>query len=465
MTDFDVEQELPERQLFRRLCKDIIKYKEKDLIERPKKWGDINFKEIETEIETIFWLVEKIDDTLPLDILPNNFFFFEGDQQAREALNDLDRLLKEGGLYQNPRSIKPQLDKIRDQIEALLKDASYFLDDTSRLRIKVPLLALDTLIDILDAPYQRDRIKRFIPDAIKLRLNNIKADIEALIKGANYFLRNIEEAFKQLDTFSLSGKTGSNPNDLRDEIVQKFKYGLQNMLNLIGPWLPLLALRAGNIESLITGMKASSEDATKILQKIEETKKQVEERLTDTEKTLQAARAAAGKEGAAVFTDKFDEEAKSAEDRNKKWLWATGIFAAGALGRTILFILLGLFGVDEVPANSWEAVYRIGGRVIVISILFSAAVWSGRIALANMHLASVNRHRAVSLQTLQAFHQAAEDSVAKDAVVLEAARAVYENVPSGYIGGRQANEPAGGRTIELIRNANKASQSSGPKGS
>ena len=75
-----------------------------------------------------------------------------------------------------------------------------------------------------------------------------------------------------------------------------------------------------------------------------------------------------------------------------------------------------------------------------------------------MHLANVNKHRAVSLQTLQAFHKAAEDPAVKDAVVLEAARAVYENVPSGYIG-RQATEQGGnGRMLEVVRGANRAAQ-------
>ena len=114
-------------------------------------------------------------------------------------------------------------------------------------------------------------------------------------------------------------------------------------------------------------------------------------------------------------------------------------------------LMFGLLG--EVPNNVWEAIYGLGGRIIAISVLFYAAVWSGRIVLANMHLASVNKHRAVSLQTLQAFHKSAEDPAAKDAVVLEAARAVYENVPSGYIGRQPAEGGAGMRTLELIRNA------------
>ena len=118
--------------------------------------------------------------------------------------------------------------------------------------------------------------------------------------------------------------------------------------------------------------------------------------------------------------------------------------------------MFGLLG--EAPANTWEALYRLGGRLIAISVLFYAAVWSGRIVLANMHLASVNKHRAVSLQTLQAFHQATEDAAAKDAVVLEAARAVYENVPSGYISRQSSEHSASARVVEIIKDVNKGGQ-------
>ena len=146
------------------------------------------------------------------------------------------------------------------------------------------------------------------------------------------------------------------------------------------------------------------------------------------------------------------------ERRGWYWLWPTGIFAVFALALSVS-LMFGLFGQN--PENTWEAIYRLGGRVVAISVLFYAAIWSGRIVLANMHLASVNKHRAISLQTLQAFHQAADDPAARDAVVLEAARAVYENVPSGYIG-RQAAEHGGhGRTLEIIKNAGRSVRQDG----
>lgn len=345
--DTDIERDRRERlENFQNLCKNIIEYKGRELVERPK-WGDINFRKIETEIETIFWLVEEID-TLPLDILPDN-----------------------------------------------------------------------------------------------------------AIEGTIQHLNSIKEAFKQLDIFPLS-KTGSNPNDLRDDIVQKFKDGLQRMLNTIGPWLPLLALRVGNIGSLITGMKDSNEEATKASQEMKKIKEESKEIKEESEKIIKEIRGLADDATTAKFAKSFENEAKSAEDKNKKWLWATALLAAGTL-----LLIFGLFG-HEVSANPWEAAYQIGGRVIAISILFSATAWSGRIVLANMHLASVNRHRAASLETLDTFRKAVGSEDARDAVVRAAARAAYENVPSGFIKS-QANEPAGGRT-ELIKNTNKAFRS-GDQGS
>ena len=197
-------------------------------------------------------------------------------------------------------------------------------------------------------------------------------------------------------------------------------------------------------------MKNTSAQVTKTLQEI---KTYETTQRNEIDKAVQAARAAAGKAGAAEFTHEFREEAIAVEKRSKRWLWPTGIFSVLALVLSVLLIfeLLG-----DAPANVWEAVYGLGGRVIAISVLFYAAVWSGRVVLANMHLASVNKHRAVSLQTLQAFHKAAEDSAAKDAVVLEAARAVYENVPSGYIGRQATGQGTGGRTFEVIRSADRA---------
>jgi hypothetical protein len=53
------------------------------------------------------------------------------------------------------------------------------------------------------------------------------------------------------------------------------------------------------------------------------------------------------------------------------------------------------------------------------------------------NLETVNNHRALSLESLEAFLAGAEDPQAKDAVVMETARAIFQNGNTGYLDGNQ----------------------------
>ena len=266
------------------------------------------------------------------------------------------------------------------------------------------------------------------------------------------YLLQIEKTFEQIGSFNI---VQGDPNSKREGIANSMKAQIRDAISTMGLWIPLLALHADKIQNWNVQMKGDRDDMDKLLR---ETRAYVEERKSEIDAAAAAVRAAAGEAGAAEFTHEFRRQAEEAEKRGKRWLWPTVISAAAALGLAgaLIFGLLG-----ETPSNPWEAIYRLGGRVIAISVLFYAAVWSGRIVLASLHLASVNKHRAVSLQTLQAFHRAAADEAAKDAVVLEAARAVYENVPSGYIA-RQGGGPGGSaRTLEVIKGTARQARSDG----
>ena len=272
---------------------------------------------------------------------------------------------------------------------------------------------------------------------------------QGIVEDSTACLNEARDTFNNIDAFTISH---GDPSSSRDSIANELSSSVQQIISGIGTWLPLLAFHAGEIENWTSRIKDRTAETNRFLQDAEShivaQKEQIDE-------SVRAARAAAGEAGAAEFTDEFRREAAAREKRSKYWLIPTALFSALALSLSVL-VMFGWLG--DTPTNAWEAVYGLGGRVIAISVLFYAAVWSGRIALANMNLASVNKHRAASLQTLQAFHKSAEDPAAKDAVVLEAARAVYENVPSGYIG-RQATGPgAGARTLEVIRGANRASR-------
>lgn len=259
-------------------------------------------------------------------------------------------------------------------------------------------------------------------------------------------LSQIVQMFDQIDKFRISE---GDAVALRDSISHQFRQIVEAATSEIGVWLPLLALRSGEIENWSVKAREIGADMTRMMQDVRE---RTDEGMKDIRSSIDAARAAAGEAGAAQFTHEFRRESEIVEKRARAWLWPTAIFSSLALILSILFS----FGVFSGSTQTvWDAVYGLGGRVIAISVLFYASVWSGRIVLANMHLANVNKHRAVSLQTLQAFRQATEDTSTKDAVVLEAARAIYENVPSGYIGRQSADKNTGSRTVEFIRSMGK----------
>ncbi|MYB76104.1 MAG: hypothetical protein F4X83_03210 [Chloroflexi bacterium] len=266
--------------------------------------------------------------------------------------------------------------------------------------------------------------------------------------------RSLSRSKTCLDHISEPSDEGNSP-EKREQFLSELEDSVEHAMRDFGEWLPLLALRSGNIENLAARTMAINAAATAILQ---DARRQAGIELQELEKIKQAAREAAGEAGAAEFTREFRDEAKEATIRAWWWLGVTGILAVAALTMPVL-IIFGEFGVP--PTQVWEAAYITGWRVLAIAILFYAATWAGRVVLANMNLSSVNKHRGMSLQTLQAFHRAADDPAAKDAVVLEAARAVYENVPTGYIARQSAQQGGGARTLELIKNANRGSLESG----
>ncbi len=273
---------------------------------------------------------------------------------------------------------------------------------------------------------------------------------DEVLGGAAQSLQNILIDLQAIANFEITGDAQA----LRNQLAKKLADHVENVVHTLGSWLPLLALRAGAIENWTGKMEGVYQMATVNLnQKLNA----AEKRLEEIDETLQIAKATASKEGAAVFTQEFDNETKAARNRSWWWLGASVILVVAALTMPVL-IIFGKLGTP--PTLTLEAVYMTGWRFIAIAVLFYAAAWSGRIVLANMNLASVNKHRAISLQTLQAFHQAADDPAAKDAVVLEAARAVYENVPSGYISRQASQQGATARTLEIIKNANRSPQSS-----
>ena len=183
----------------------------------------------------------------------------------------------------------------------------------------------------------------------------------------------------------------------------------------------------------------NEKELSQILSEAQEQKSRIDE-------TAESLRESSSEIGASSFAAVFADEARRRSEVARVWLVVTVIMTILALWSGLVMVTSG-GDIDSVG----DALYRLGSRLIIMTILIYSVIWCGRIVLANYHLSSVNRHRATSLHTMLAFFQAASDESAKDAVVIEAAKAAFGQVSTGFLS-RNVTETSGiFRPVELIR--------------
>lgn len=141
--------------------------------------------------------------------------------------------------------------------------------------------------------------------------------------------------------------------------------------------------------------------------------------------------------GVGTFTEEFDSEATTLRGQSGSWLLAAGGLAIATIFAAILFYFW-----PQIPPDSkaWETLPNIASKAAIIVVLFTGTVWCGRIYRALVHQAAVNRHRALSLKTFQAFVESTKDSYVKDAVLMAATRTVFANLPTGFVEADGAQE-------------------------
>jgi ElaB/YqjD/DUF883 family membrane-anchored ribosome-binding protein len=152
-----------------------------------------------------------------------------------------------------------------------------------------------------------------------------------------------------------------------------------------------------------------------------------EEALSQTTSLLTQLRsevqeAAIAKE-AQVFAKEADANSKAAD----QWLIAVGISAAVAF-------TVGLLSV--IPAT-WpdkdHAIPGTAGRIILFSVVLSAALWTGRVYRAYRHNQAVNRHRANALATFQIFAESAKgDHETRSFILRQATSAIFAPQPTAF---------------------------------
>ena len=160
------------------------------------------------------------------------------------------------------------------------------------------------------------------------------------------------------------------------------------------------------------------------------------------ERILEAQRAAAAETGVGHQAKAFAEAAQRHEADAKTWLWRTILSGLA----TVIAVLAVVLGWDVQGGISEANVLQIVlAKAVVLAVGLYFTFTAGRIYRANAHLTVVNRHREDSLRTYRAIAEGASDQETKSKVLLEAAHAIFGQVPTGL-----APTKEGGNTIEVL---------------
>ena len=240
------------------------------------------------------------------------------------------------------------------------------------------------------------------------------------------------EHFEEINEFSLEE---GDPSNRRDNLCRELHEAVERFHSHVDPLIPYLAYKRGDIADNIEKLNNAVGEAERNL---ENAKTSIAERTNELDKIVQAAREAAASAGVATFTGEFDSESINLRTQSEKWLVTTIVFVV-----LTIFAAIGFYFWPPVSseATPWEILRNVFSKAAIIAVLFTGTVWCGRIYRALIHQAAVNRHRALSLKTFQAFVRATDDPFVRDAVLMAATRTVFGSVPTGLVehsGGQDA---------------------------
>ncbi|MFZ5906349.1 MAG: hypothetical protein ACOYVJ_02925 [Nitrospirota bacterium] len=321
------------------------------------------------------------------------------------------------------------------QLDGLKKQIEQFLQFDKEKLIARPEWGTITLEDVrsdIDRIYSIINYLKVLP----VELLTINA-----ISSITNEIQQVNGLFDTINKFSI--ESGS-PAQQRDQFISQIQNRADSLYAAASPWIPFLAYQKGDVARNVESLTASVKEA-EIL--VKEAKTNIDQKGKEIDDIIIKAREASASAGAAVFTQDFKKEASELKETAQIWLKVTAF-----LGVITVFAAAFLWYFTEAGLDQGQIWQKITTKIVVLGILVTATIWCGKIYRALMHQSAIYQHRALSIQTLQAFSSAAKDVQIKDAVVLEAAKAVFSSTSTGYIDSSKDGSEGNIKILEIAKN-------------
>ena len=274
-------------------------------------------------------------------------------------------------------------------------------------------------INFMAAEKDIQRIFSIVQMLEALPLENLADNVTDKVRDS---LTRARPYLEKINKFTI--EQGNAPQ-IRSELVQNIRDVTNNILEIVTPWIPFLAYQKGDISENISKLSKAITQANAVL---DTTKKDIERKTTEIDGIITKAREASAGAGAAVFTQDFLKESTTLEEKAIPWLRAAAIFGVATIIIAVVTWFWTPAGLDQ-----GQILQKVASKLVALSILLTATIWCGRIYKALRHQAAINKHRALSLQTFQAFSSASPDPQTKSAVLIETTRSIFALRDTGFI--------------------------------
>jgi hypothetical protein len=333
-----------------------------------------------------------------------------------------------------------QENEIRTDLQNLLNDLT---------SIDIPSLArreeLGSMSFEPGLPYF-ERLLRLYRELSKIDLGTLPYQTLAQLRDRT---RETLAAFNEIRQFSFA-KFPNNTQNQRDTFINSIRDRYDSDFVQISPIIAYGIRRGTDFDRLEREAKSILATMNALLEEQNKTK---EETANAVQKTLEDVRRVAREAGVSQHAELFNEEAKEHAAAAAQWLIATILVASGtAIIAAGLLVVSWLYTPNDITTT--RAVQMGIAKVAILSLLFSAVVWVGRMYRSHRHNYVVNRHRLNALRTFETFARAAGDDSTKNAVLIQATQCIFSPQPTGYITGEPDANPTS-QVLEIVRNIGK----------
>lgn len=240
-------------------------------------------------------------------------------------------------------------------------------------------------------------------------------------------------------------------NTLRDDIWNIHS----NIADCTAKVLAITDLQAGKTEDAIRRLSALEGEWT---EKQQSSLALLQQMGFKAEHLLSSIRETTAHAGVAQTSEAFLAEATKHATSARLWFWMTIIF----LITTLVVAWLSFdFSLKFTPSSTAQAIQLGVAKVVGISILSFALVWSSRNYRSHKHNETINRHRMNALQTFQAFMGGSAEPNTKNAILAAAAGAAFSPTPTGF--DQQAPE-SGATALQMLSIVDRVTKQTAPSG-